>query len=158
MFALVAQAVCHRRPGKFGWPARQLDDPLHRDGSYSGRIRATCLLRMRGSRVQVDSKKATRRTDIQSVPGWSPEAQIGDGFRQDDPAEQRAVWRQALNAIANPGPDVAVPVEANTVIDANIAFTQQSFVFQNVVMADIKGIKRCRLTAAVDDIECSAIR
>ncbi len=53
----VVQAVCERRRGKFGWPARQLDDLLHRDGSYSGRIRAICLLRMRGGRVQVDSKR-----------------------------------------------------------------------------------------------------
>ena len=73
-----------------------------------------------GVGVDIDGIERRLRRDVEAVPLWAAEGDVGDALAYRDATDQRAVRRIDRHAIAGRGPDIALPVDTEPVIDAGL--------------------------------------
>ena len=109
------------------------------------------------------ANKRVRRADEQARAETPAESEVRHDERHPDDAEQRAVRRDAMHAIAGAAPDVAVLVEPEAIGDAgrdrvkHPARRQTRAIVEHIEHADMAHRFRIELTAAFSDIEQALI-
>src|SRR6516164_10075401 len=119
-------------------------------------------------RTRVDRIERTRATDVEPVSLLAAEAQVGDGFRNVDLAEQFASWRIAAHAVlvriapADRQPDAPLGVGAHPVGDAGLGHFRKHFAVRHLPGAhieiertDMRWVVRPIGEPGIDDIELS---
>ena len=76
-------------------------------------------------RVHVDRVERGRAADIEAIALGAAKADVGDDFGDLDLADQRAVGRVDVDAVAGRGPDVAFRIDAKAVEQADRAGREQ---------------------------------
>src|SRR5712675_3126654 len=117
-------------------------------------------------RTRVDCVERRRAADIKSISLLTAEAQVGDGFRYVDLAEQIAVSSVAAHAIlvriapTHGAPNTPFGVTAHPVGNAGLGHFRKDFTVRNfsardirVEHADMGRVVRPVRVAGVDDIE-----
>src|SRR3981081_364605 len=122
-------------------------------------------------RTRVDCIERCRAADVKSISLLTAEAQVGDGFRYVDLAEQVAARRVAAHPVLVPllpthgAPDTPIRVTALPVGNAGLRHFRKDFAVRHlsspdiqVEHADMRWVVRSVREAGVDDIELLLVR
>src|SRR5262249_44617599 len=104
----------------------------------AGNARPPLLGLQRAGRDDIDGVERGRRRDEQTIPLRASEADIRNHFRHVDLAEQLALARVDMDAVAGRGPNIAVGVQAETVGEAGLDLREDAAVGQPLAADDVQ--------------------
>src|SRR5579872_2068345 len=113
--------------------------------------------RLCAARVHVNGVERGMPADVEAIPRGAAETDIGDLFRNGNLADESAIWRDAVNAVARACPKVAVDIDPEAVRDSGRDLGEHA-AFAELAVRDLEGADvvrpvRIRPETGIRDVE-----